>query len=125
MLMNETDQRISSDLIQVMEKIYHSLAKPVALHQPLFEGNEWRYLKECLDSGYVSSIGNFVIRFEQQLTQVTGAKYAIATVNGTSALHVSLLLAGVVPNNEVLTPALSFIATTNAIRYCQATPHFV
>ena len=98
---------------------------PLALHEPRFNGNEWAYLKECLDSTFVSSVGKFVDRFEDDLAAFTGAKRAVAVVNGTAALHVSLVLAGVVAGDEVLLPALSFIATANAVVYCQATPHFV
>jgi perosamine synthetase len=98
---------------------------PVALHEPRFHGNEWVYLKECLDSTFVSSVGKFVDRFEDDLAAFTGAKQAVAVVNGTAALHVALLLAGVEAGDEVLLPALTFIATTNAVAYCGATPHFV
>jgi len=98
---------------------------PVALHEPRFIGNEWVYLKDCLDSTFVSSVGNFVDRFEDELANFTGAKRAVAVVNGTAALHVALRLAGVEAGNEVLLPALTFIATANAVAYCQATPHFV
>jgi perosamine synthetase len=96
-----------------------------ALHEPYFGGNEWRYLKDCLDSTFVSSVGAYVNRFEDLLAAYTGARYAIATVNGTAALHVALQLAGVQRNDEVLVPALTFVATTNAIAYCGAVPHFV
>ncbi len=98
---------------------------PVALHEPRFRGNEWAYLKECLDSTFVSSVGKFVDRFEAELAAFTGAKRAVAVVNGTAALQVALRLAGVEPGDEVLVPTLTFIATTNAVSYCQATPHFV
>ena len=98
---------------------------PVALHEPSFNGNEWLYLKECLDSTFVSSVGKFVDRFEVDLANYTGAKHAVAVVNGTAALHIALKLAGVHAGDEVLVPALTFIATTNAITYCNATPHFV
>ena len=97
----------------------------LALHEPRFKGNEWFYLKECLDSTFVSSVGKFVDRFESDLAKFTGAKRAVAVVNGTAALHVALLLAGVEAGDEVLLPALTFIATANAVAYCQATPHFV
>lgn len=100
-------------------------AQPAALHEPRFTGNEWKYLKECLDSTFVSSVGKFVDRFEAELAVYTGAKHAIAVVNGTAALHVALQLGGVVPGDEVLVPALTFIATANAISYCNAVPHFV
>jgi perosamine synthetase len=98
---------------------------PVALHEPSFEGNEWLYLKECLDSTYVSSVGKFVNQFEVELAKFTGAKYAVSVVNGTAALQVALKLAGVRTNDEVLIPALTFVATANAVIYCNATPHFV
>ena len=98
---------------------------PVALHEPRFLGNEWVYLKECLDSTFVSSVGKFVDRFEDELAAFTGAKRAVAVVNGTAALHVALRLAGVEAGDEVLLPTLTFIATTNAVAYCGAKPHFV
>lgn len=97
----------------------------VALHEPRFDGNEWLYLKECLDSNYVSSLGKFVDQFEQSLANYTGAKYAISVVNGTAALQIALNLAGVNRGEEVLLPALTFIATANAISYLGAVPHFV
>ena len=98
---------------------------PVSLHEPSFAGNEWRYVKECLDSTFVSSVGMFVDRFEAELASFTGAKHAVAVVNGTAALHVALRLAGVKPGDEVLVPALTFVATANAVTYCGAVPHFV
>lgn len=98
---------------------------PVALHEPGFHGNEWTYLKECLDSTFVSSVGKFVDRFELDLARFTGAGYAVAVVNGTAALHIALKLAGVQDGDEVLLPALTFVATPNAVVYCNATPHFV
>ncbi len=98
---------------------------PCVLHEPRFAGNETKYLKECIDSTFVSSVGPFVDRFEGDLAKYTGAKHAVATVNGTAALHVALLLAGVEPADEVLIPTLSFVATANAVRYCGAVPHFV
>jgi perosamine synthetase len=95
------------------------------LHEPRFAGNEWACTKECLDTGWVSSAGKYVDQFERMLAEYTGAKFAIATVNGTAALHLCLRLAGVEPGDEVLAPALSFVATANAIAYCHAVPHFV
>ena len=100
-------------------------AGSVGLHEPCFAGNEMLYLKECIDSTYVSSVGQFVDRFERDLVTVTGAKYAVAVVNGTAALHIALLLAGVEALDEVLIPALTFVATANAVSYCGAIPHFV
>jgi len=99
--------------------------RQVPLHAPEFAGNEWVYVKECLDSTFVSSVGKFVDRFEAQLVEYTGARHAVAVVNGTAALHVALLLAGVGAEDEVLVPALTFVATANAISYCNAIPHFV
>lgn len=100
-------------------------AGPVVLHEPSFTGNEWLYLKECLDSTFVSSVGKFVDRFEADLASFTGAKHAVAVVNGTAALHIALKLAGVKADDEVLIPALTFVATANAVTYCGAMPHFV
>jgi perosamine synthetase len=97
----------------------------IPLHVPRFNGNEKKYLNECIDSTFVSSVGPFVDQFEKKMCEFTGAKHCIAIVNGTNALHLSLLLAGVKKNDEVLTQALTFIATANAISYCNATPHFV
>jgi perosamine synthetase len=95
------------------------------LHEPYFGGNEWDYVKECLDTGWVSSVGKFVDRFEADLAAYTGAKRAVAVVNGTAALHIALLLVGVRPGDEVLIPALTFVATANAVTYCDAIPHLV
>ena len=97
----------------------------IALHEPEFVGREWEYVKECIDTGWVSSVGSFVDRFERALSGITGAAHAIATSNGTSALHVCLLLAGVQDGDEVLMPALTFIATANAVSYANAVPHFI
>jgi len=97
----------------------------IPLHEPRFIGNEKKYLNECIDSTFVSSVGKFVDQFEQVIADYTGAKYAVATVNGTSALHVSLILAGVQKDDEVITQPLTFIATCNAISYCGAKSVFV
>jgi perosamine synthetase len=98
---------------------------PVVLHEPTFKGNEWNYVKQCLDTGWVSTAGTFVDRFESDLSTFSGARHAVAMVNGTCALHIALQLAGVMPGDEVLIPALTFVATANAVSYCGATPHFV
>lgn len=95
------------------------------LHEPRFNGNEARYLQECIASTFVSSVGPFVNRIEDELCAFTGARHAVAVVNGTAALHIALLLAGVRSGDEVLVPALTFVATANAVAYCQAVPHFV
>jgi perosamine synthetase len=100
-------------------------AAPIPLSEPAIGGNEWAYVKECLDTGWVSSVGAFVDRFERSVADAVGAAHAVATVNGTSALHVALLLAGVEPGDEVLVSSLSFIAPANAIRYAGAWPVFI
>ncbi len=95
------------------------------LHEPVFFGNEKKYLNECIDSTFVSSVGKFVDQFEAMIAEYTGAKYAVATVNGTAALHIALKLVGTDENSEVITQPLTFIATCNAISYCNAEPVFV
>jgi perosamine synthetase len=118
-----TPRNLPQEIVRAIESVIG--AGPAALHEPRFRGNEWDYLKECLDSTYVSSVGKFVDRFEDELAAFTGAKRAVAVVNGTAALHVALRLAGVEPGDEVLLPALTFVATANAVAYCNAIPHFV
>ncbi|MDQ3124416.1 MAG: LegC family aminotransferase [Pseudomonadota bacterium] len=98
---------------------------PTALHQPEFRGAEWTYVKDCLDSGWVSSVGAYVDRFERELEEATGVAHAVAASTGTAALHVCMLLAGVGRGDEVLVPALTFVATANAVSYTGAVPHFV
>jgi perosamine synthetase len=97
----------------------------LALHEPIFTGNEGLYVQECINTGWVSSVGKFVDRFEVELAQFTGAGHAVAVVNGTAALHVCLCLAGVEAGDEVIIPALTFVATANAVMYAGGIPHFV
>src|SRR5208282_3973705 len=97
----------------------------IPLVVPEICGNEWRYVKECLDTNWVSSVGSYVERFEQMVAQQAETKHAVATVNGTSALHIALLVAGVRPEDEVLVSTLTFIAPVNAIRYVGAWPVFI
>jgi perosamine synthetase len=99
--------------------------KPVSLHEPEFAGQEWTYLRDCLDSGWVSTAGKYVERFERDLASFTGAAHVIAVVNGTAALHAALLAVDVRPGDEVLVPALTFVATANAVAHCGAIPHLV
>lgn len=99
--------------------------RPVPLHEPTFDENSWVMVKDCLVSGWVSSAGNYVDRFEHGLEDYTGIPHAVATVNGTAALHTSLVLAGIEPNDEVLAPALTFVGTVNPIAAMGAIPHFV
>ena len=113
-----------SDFITFVRSIYKT-NDFIPLHEPRFRGNEKKYLNECIDSTFVSSVGKFVDLFEQKVAEYTGAKYAVAAVNGTAALHITLLLAGVKPDEEVITQPLTFIATANAISYTGAKPVFV
>ncbi len=111
--------------MEVLETVLAGAPRPVALHEPRFAGHEWTYVKQCLDDGWVSSVGRFVDVFEERLAGVCEAEAAVAVVNGTAALHVALTLAGVRRGDEVLLPSLTFIATANAVSYCGAIPHFV
>ena len=97
----------------------------IPLCVPEIRGNEWKYIKECLDTNWVSSVGPFVDRFERELADYVGTKYAVAAVNGTAALHIALLVAGVQPDDEVLVSTLTFISPANAIRYVGAWPVFI
>lgn len=100
--------------------------QPIALHEPDFRGTQaWAYVKDCLDTGFVSTAGRWVSRFEQDLASATGAAHAVAVTNGTVALRLALHLVGVVPGDEVLLPPLSFVATANAVAHVGAVPHFV
>lgn len=97
----------------------------LSMHEPVLAGNEWTYVKECLDTAWVSSVGKFVDRFESMLAERCGTKHAVAVVNGTSALDLSLRVLGVRPGDEVLVPSLTFIATVNSVAYNGAAPVFV
>lgn len=112
------------DTINFIKELYNT-DEVISLHEPRFVGNEKKYLNECLDSTVVSSVGEFVDRFESEVATLIGAKYAIATVNGTAALHIALLMAGVKRNDEVITQPLTFVATCNALSYIGARPVFV
>jgi perosamine synthetase len=97
----------------------------ISLSEPVFRGNEWRYIKDCLDSGWVSSVGKYVDLFEQKVAEYVGSRYAVSTVNGTAAIHTALMVAGVSQGDVVVVPTLSFIATVNPVVYCGAIPVFV
>lgn len=112
------------DIVDYIRNIYHT-DKVIPLHAPLFVGNEKVYINDAIDSTFVSSVGKYVNRFEEMMCEITGASYAVATVNGTCALHVALRLLGVEQGDEVITQPLSFVATANAIAYCGARPIFV
>ncbi len=111
------------DFVEVAKKIYGEDSIP--LHRPVLEGNEKKYLEECIDSNFVSSAGNKVFEFEKLVAEFTGSKHAISTVNGTAALHIALELGGVRYDEEVITQALTFVATCNAISYVGAKPLFI
>jgi len=115
---------VFDDFICFVQDLYSS-TDLVPLHEPQFRGNEKKYLLETIDSTFVSSVGKFVDEFELKVAEYTGVKHAIATVNGTAALHIALKLAGVEHNSEVITQSLTFVATCNAIRYCNAKPLFI
>ena len=118
-------ESLPARVLQALRKVLPDPAKTYPLHEPEFSGNEWKYVKECIDSRMVSSVGSYVDRFERMLEEYTGAKHAVAVVNGTAGLHIALKLAGVQPGDEMLVPALTFVASANAVSYCGATPHFV
>ena len=122
MISSQTSSSLADNVLTAIQSVVGF--GPVSLHEPSFDGNELQYLKECIDSTYVSSVGKYVDKFEKDLTTYTGAKFAISVVNGTAALHIALKLAGVQSGDEVLLPALTFVATANAITYCGAIPHF-
>jgi len=110
-------------IVDFIKRLYKKDIVP--LHEPIFVGNEEKYVLDTIKSSYVSSIGEYVNKVEKFIAEFTGSKYAIATVNGTSALHIALLLSGMKPNTEVITQPLTFVATCNAISYCGAYPTFV
>lgn len=112
-------------LIQFIRNTFKIEKDFIPLHEPRFIGNERKYVLDAIDSTFVSSIGKYVTKFEEMMCKITGAKHCIATVNGTNSIHLSLVLAGVKSGDEVLTQALTFIATANGISYANATPHFV
>jgi perosamine synthetase len=112
-------------IINAIKSVIPGRTGPVSLHEPTLGGNEWAYLKDCLDSTLVSYLGPYVDQFEAMLADFTGVKQVVAVVNGTAALHMALKLAGVEAGDEVLVPALTFVATANAVTYCGALPHFV
>ncbi len=113
-----------NDFVLFVRNLYDS-NEFIPLHAPVFINNEKKYLEECIDSTFVSSIGKFVHQFEDLTLDYTGSKYAIATVNGTAALHIALLICGVNPEDEVITQPITFISTVNAIIYCNAKPIFI
>jgi perosamine synthetase len=112
-------------IVKALNDCLPSKNRPIHLHVPCFSGKEWEYTKACLDERMVSSVGSQVDRFERLLEEYTGASHVVAVVNGTAALHVALQLIKVKQNEEILLPSMTFVATANAIVYCNAIPHFI
>lgn len=121
----EREQLDLNGIVEAIKLVLQTDKENIVLHEPYFGGNEWGYVKECLDTGWVSSVGKYVELFETQLAEFTGVKRAVAVSSGSAALHICLQLAGVRAQDEVLVPALTFIATANVVTYCGAIPHFV
>lgn len=121
----QNNQLNIKNLVDILRSVLADSKGSVPLHEPYFAGQEWEYVKECLDTGWVSSVGKYVDLFEEKLAEYTGVAKAVAVTNGTAALHIALVAAGVEKGDEVLVPALTFVATTNAVAYCGAIPHFV
>jgi len=123
-MIKKTSSNLFLEIIDFIKSLYPS-ENPVPLHAPRFTGNEKKYLTDCIDSTFVSSVGRYVDRFEEMICEITGARFAVATVNGTCALHIALKLAGVQPGDEVITQPVSFVATANSIAHCGAKPIFL
>lgn len=114
-----------SDLLGRLDSCFPKTEKPWHLHEPRFGEREKELVLDCVESGWVSSVGQYVDQFEEMICKATGSKFAIAVVNGTAALHLSLVASGVNAGDEVIVPALSFVATANAVHMLGAVPHFV
>lgn len=128
-MMAHSSVTLASDLadriLASVEGVLMSTRGPLSLHEPEFRGREWDYVRNCIDSGWVSSVGAYVDRIEEDLARICGVERAVAVANGTAALHICLKLVDVQVGDEVLIPDLTFIATANAVTYCGARPHFV
>ena len=122
--MSKNNNNQNREVVNFIKSLYNN-DKFIPLHIPKFVGNEKKYLNECIQSTFVSSVGKFVDQFENKIAKYINIKYAIATTNGTSALHTSLILANVDQNCEVITQSLNFVASCNAISYCNAKPIFI
>jgi perosamine synthetase len=121
----DPDSRFRGEVVRTLRSVLREPDEFVPLHAPEFAGEEWALVKDCLDAGWVSSVGKYVDRFEVEVARACHAEHCVAVVNGTAALHVALLVAGVRPGDEVLIPALTFVATANAVRHAGAIPHLV
>jgi len=123
--MTQPTRSIECEFLAGLRQILGPATGTIALHEPEFSGNEWKMVKDTLDSTFVSSVGKYVDEFEDRLAAFTGAKHAIVVANGTVALQIALTLAGVRAGDEVIVPALSFVATANAVVHAGGVPHFV
>ncbi len=120
-----SSEHLDSDrVISILDRVFAGHNKPMGLHEPYFPGKEWDYVKECLDTRWVSSAGRFIERLEVDLADYLGVKRVVAVVNGTAGLHIALKLSGVETNDEVIVPSATFVATANAVAHCGAIPHF-
>ena len=119
------DKIFAENILKALKKVLKNRNRLVSLHEPQFIGNEYNYIKECIDSNFVSTVGKFVVLFEEKLKKLTNSNHAVAVVNGTCALHIALKLMGVKNNDEVLIPSLTFVGPANAAIYCGAKPHFI
>ena len=124
-MQNNTENQLFAETLQFIRQTFGQPLGTIALHAPVFGGNEKKYLEQCIDSTYVSSVGEFVDRFEEETARYTGAAKAVVCVNGTNALHLALKLAGLERDEEVITQPLTFVATVNAIAYGEAHPVFI
>lgn len=126
-MLNNNEKKITpgGELLDIVRRVLAGSNDINPLHEPLFEGNEWAYIKDCLDTGWVSSVGSYVDQFEDALAEVCDVRHAILTMNGTAALHAAMSVLGIQRDEEILVPSLTFVATTNAISYMGAVPHFV
>ncbi len=123
--MRGTDKPVDQALLDVLRRVLGTPRSTIALHEPEFAGNEQALVRDCIESSFVSSVGQYVDQFERMIAEYTGAKHAVVVSNGTAALEMALRLVGVGRDDEVIVPALSFVATANAVSHCGAIPHFV
>lgn len=121
----KAETTLASTIHDTLRELLNDPSDFIPLHKPVFFGREREYITDAINSTFVSSVGAYVDRFEEALADFCGVERAVATVNGTAALHIALLVAGVEPNDEVILPSLTFVATANAVRYACAVPHFV
>ena len=118
-----SQEKVVKELLKILSEL--NLERKKGIHEPYFDTKESSYVKKSVNSTYVSTVGGFIKKFEDEIKNFTNSKYAVATVNGTSALHISMMTLGIGPNHEVLIPNLNYIGSSNATIYCGASPHFI